>query len=66
MRIRFLAVVPSSNPDFPFRPGQVVEAPRLTPEMRRWLKAGLVEAVKASEEITEPPAHERAVEGNGS
>jgi hypothetical protein len=34
--------------------------------MRRWLKAGLVEAVKASEEITEPPAHERAVEGNGS
>ncbi len=40
MRLRFLHTVPSDNPHFPFQPGQILEMPRLTSEMRHWLREG--------------------------
>lgn len=49
MILKFLHTTPSQNPDFPFQAGQRIEVPKLTPEMRGWIKDGF--AVLVGEEI---------------
>lgn len=61
MKLRFLDTVPSSNPDYPFTLGQVIEVSRLTPEMRGWVKAGRAELVSEEPELATVSAPERAV-----
>ena len=57
MKLRFQCVVPSSNPDYPFQPGQVIDVEKPTAEMKRWLKDGKVIPVH------EPDTPEHAVVG---
>ncbi len=40
MRIRFLRTVPSMAPEYPFEAGQIVVLPKLTAEIRTWVKNG--------------------------
>lgn len=58
MKIRFLETWPSSNPDYPFMPGQIVTVDAPTQEMRQALQGGSAEVVRAE-------APELAVVGTG-
>ena len=64
MDLRFLQTVESSAPEYPFQAGQVIrDLPRLSPEMRQWIRDGLAELVRDEEPTTAvvAPAHEHAV-----
>jgi hypothetical protein len=68
MKLRFVEWTESSVPGFPFRPGQVIEAPELTPEMQAWLRAGRATLVRQPGEPDEAVAAalpERAVMRDG-
>lgn len=45
MRIRFLETTASAHPQYPFQAGQIITLPRLSPEMRQWLREGRVEVL---------------------
>lgn len=49
MKIRFLALVDSSVPGFPFQVGQIIETPHFERWHRRWVGAGLAEIVPEDE-----------------
>lgn len=51
MKLRFLTIVPSQNPDAPFRVGQIIDIPKPTAEMRQWLKDGLAEVLVDAPEM---------------
>jgi hypothetical protein len=52
MTLRFLQLVESSAPGYPFVPGQVIDGlSRLTPEQQQWIRDGRAELVR-----DEPPA----------
>jgi hypothetical protein len=55
VKIRFSETVPSSHPDRPFLPGQVIDVACPTADMLRWLELGYAVAVR------EPDVLERAV-----
>lgn len=67
MKLRFLTIVPSQNPDAPFRVGQIIDIPKPAAEMRKWLRDGLAEVLveppemaamgAPSEQATEPRPH---------
>lgn len=40
MRVRFLRQTASDHPTFPFQAGQIIDLPRLTPDLERWLAQG--------------------------
>ncbi len=64
MTLRFLQTTPSASPDFPFQAGQVVkDLPRLSPEMRQWIRDGVAELIRDEEpiEAVVVPALEHAV-----
>lgn len=62
MKLRFLQTTPSSNPDFPFQPGQTIELARLTADLRKWIKHGHAEVVRDdSTETAVAPKGEKAV-----
>lgn len=63
MRLRFVQMVPSSNPDFPFQAGQIIYVSKLSAEMKRWLKDGLAVAVPEPAEAAVVEDPERAVVG---
>jgi hypothetical protein len=64
--LRFLQLVESSAPGFPFMPGQVISGlSRLTPEMRQWIREGRAELVKDEPELATVGAGERAVARKG-
>jgi hypothetical protein len=66
VRLRFLNLVPSSCPDLPFRPLQIIDVEKLTPEMRGWVAAGHAELVKEAQELaTVGDSSERAVASKG-
>lgn len=58
MRIRFLRVTPSANPDYPFLAGQIIELGELTSEAERWIEHGVA--------IVLPEGPEMAVMGGPS
>ena len=64
MKLRFLKVTPSNNPEFPFQAGQIIHVEKLTGEMKRWLKEGLAVALPDSFEAASIADPERAVEGD--
>ena len=45
MRIRFRQTTPSSHPELPFQAGQIIQVPRLTPEIRQWLRLAYAEVL---------------------
>ena len=61
MQIKFLRLTLSSNPAYPFQAGQVIETPRLTAEMKRWIKDGDAVLVRDTPETAVEPPGERAV-----
>lgn len=61
MQLRFLETLPSSNPGYPFQPGQTISLPRLSAEMQRWVREGRAELLKDEPEQTVEIAPERAV-----
>lgn len=62
MTLRFLEVVESAAPGFPFVPGQVIrDLPRLSPEMRQWIRDGRAEIVADEPELATVGPVERAV-----
>lgn len=68
MRLRFLQTTPSSNPEFPFQPGQVIYVTKLTAEMREWLtptgeSGPLAEIVKDEPERAIAPAADQPEPG---
>ncbi len=65
MTLRFLDTLPSSNPDFPFQPGQIIHLPRLTPEMQRWVKDGRAQLIREEPELATVAPVERAVQPRG-
>lgn len=56
MRLKFLAVVPSGNPDYPFQPGQVIEVAKLGADLKRHVKAGVAVLVHDAPETPERSA----------
>lgn len=62
MRLRFRQTTPSSQPDYPFQIGQIIHVSKLTPEFKRWIKAGYVEVLRDMPEAAVAPETERAVE----
>lgn len=61
MRVRFLQTTPSAAPDAPFQPGQMIDVPGLTREIRDWLKEGYAVVVPDALEAAAVAAPERAV-----
>ena len=57
MKIRFLALVESSVPGFPFQVGQIIETPHFERWHRRWVNAGLAEIVREDEEAPAVEPH---------
>jgi hypothetical protein len=45
MRLRVTQVIEAA-PGFPLYPGRVLDVPKLTSEMRGWLKAGRAEVIR--------------------
>ena len=65
MQIRFLDLVESGSPDFPFVPGQIIDVPTLTPAMRAAVKDGRAELVRDEPELATVGVTERAVTRRG-
>jgi hypothetical protein len=66
--LRFLQVVDSSAPDFPFMPGQTITGlARLSPQMEAWVRGGLAEVVREDDqvELATVGVRERAVVRKG-
>lgn len=62
MTLRFLDLVPSAAPDYPFLPGQSIQVTRLTAEMRQWVRSGKATVVGDEEpELATVAPGERAV-----
>lgn len=62
MLVRFLDLVESEIPDFPFRPGQVADLSSLTPAIRAAIQSGRAALVRVEEpELATVAAGERAV-----
>jgi hypothetical protein len=66
MRIRILQVI-EATPGFPLRPGRVIEAERLSAEMKAWVKDGRAELVReeGGGELAVAAGGERAVTQRG-
>jgi hypothetical protein len=62
VELKFLQTTPSSNPDVPFQPGQIIHVPKLLPEMRRWIRDGFAVLVTPELEAATIEPMERAVE----
>jgi hypothetical protein len=54
--VRFLRTTASSRPDYPFQAGQIIILPKLTAEVRAWIRDGAAELLPET-------AEETAVEG---
>lgn len=65
MQIRFLDLVESESPEFPFMPGQVINVSSLTPAMRAAVKDGRAELVRDEPELATVGVTERAVTRRG-
>ena len=50
MTLRFLQNTASQSPSYPFQVGQVIQVPRMTSEIRAWIKEGRAELVPESPE----------------
>lgn len=61
MTLRFLALVESAAPDFPFQVGQQIAVTKLTAEMQRWIREGRAELVRDELETPSAPVREMAV-----
>lgn len=62
MQIRFLDLVESAAPGFPFMPGQTIDVPSMTPELRTALDSGRAELVRGEEpELATVAVRERAI-----
>ena len=62
MKIRFLHTTPSAAPGYPFQPGQVIDVPKITTEVREWIKDGKAELLREPElEVATVGVTERAV-----
>lgn len=46
MTLKFLQTTPSANPHYPFQAGQLLEATKLSAEMRQWISQGLAVLLK--------------------
>lgn len=61
MKVRFLRTLASSNPEYPFQPGQIIVVPKLTLEMKGWLRDGAIQILPEPDEAAVVAAPERAV-----
>lgn len=49
-------------PDYPFQAGQIIDVPKITTEMREWIKDGKAELLREPElELATVGVNERAV-----